>query len=115
MPMTPAATETATSENSSGASAAGKKLLSHAGMLMKPPTRERSANTASGMVIDGGDSCGCSWPRYSPENVEGRHAGSDGADPIHPRRAMVGGNENQILAEESGGIRETGDGDGGEH
>ena len=49
-----------------------------------------------------------SHPESAP-HVERGHAGSDYADPVHPRRVTVSRAENGVLAEVAGGAREAGD------
>ena len=47
---------------------------------------------------------------HGAPDVEGRHAGSDHADPVHPRGMREGGGENGVLAEEAREGRNAGDG-----
>ena len=39
------------------------------GALSRPTTHDRPARITSGIRIDGGDSWGWPWPRYSPKNT----------------------------------------------
>ena len=88
---------------------------------MNPPPSESSASTASGTVIDGGRFVRMlvaavlaeEGQEDRAEDVERGHAGGDHADPVHPRRVLVGGHQDRVLAEESGNGRDAGDGDGG--
>ena len=70
IPITPAATETATNAGFSGASIVGKSGARNCGTLKRnPPASDSSARIASGISMTGGDSCACLSPRYSPKNV----------------------------------------------
>src|SRR5690348_2514101 len=53
--------------------------------------------------------------KHGAKNVEGGQAGGDGAGPVHPGRAIVGGDEDGVFTEEAGCRRDAGDGDGGAH
>ena len=46
---------------------------------------------------------------HGAEYVERGHAGGDHADPVHPGRMMVGGDQNLVLAEEAGKWRDARD------